>query len=324
MTRTTSRGSPRCRRSAGSTATRSASRRPWRRRGSPPAARSAPSRSVGSHSCARRGIMRSTTEQWGSASSGTPSSQRDMRRRSSDREGRHRRLGRAPRERHRGARSRRRLDPVRLAPRVAVLPGTGGPDTSDETIVNIPLAAGSGDAAYAKAFRRIVEPAVRSFEPGLLIVSAGFDAHVDDPLAHMAVTADGFRDMAARCTQLPRRSPRCSKAATTSRRCPASSRRRSTASTRRRHRRQAESAQRNGRGAARPSRCGSTPLAPARNLRAQSMRRRPSIRHRPDLDERHPSRWGISDGSGGASAGPWRGARAPRGGTRHRACGAGS
>ena len=48
----------------------------------------------------------------------------------------------------------------------------------------------------------IVEPAVRSFEPGLLIVSAGFDAHVDDPLAHMAVTADGFRDMAARCMQL--------------------------------------------------------------------------------------------------------------------------
>jgi acetoin utilization deacetylase AcuC-like enzyme len=81
-------------------------------------------------------------------------------------------------------------------------PGTGGPDTSDETIVNVPLAAGSGDPAYANAFRTIVEPAVRSFEPELLIVSAGFDAHVDDPLAHMTVTADGFRDMAARCTQL--------------------------------------------------------------------------------------------------------------------------
>ena len=81
-------------------------------------------------------------------------------------------------------------------------PGTGGPGTNDETTVNIPLGAGSGDAAYAEAFRATVEPAVRSFEPGLLIVSAGFDAHVDDPLAHMAVTADGFRDMAARCTQL--------------------------------------------------------------------------------------------------------------------------
>jgi acetoin utilization deacetylase AcuC-like enzyme len=81
-------------------------------------------------------------------------------------------------------------------------PGTGGPDTSDSTVLNIPLPAGSSDTAYATAFRSRVEPAVLSFEPDLLIVSAGFDAHVDDPLADMAVTADGFREMAARCTQL--------------------------------------------------------------------------------------------------------------------------
>ena len=81
-------------------------------------------------------------------------------------------------------------------------PGSGGPDTSDATVLNIPLVAGSGDVAYANAFRSLVEPAVLSFEPQLLIVSAGFDAHVDDPLADMAVTADGFREMAARCTQL--------------------------------------------------------------------------------------------------------------------------
>ncbi len=81
-------------------------------------------------------------------------------------------------------------------------PGTGGPDTGGPTTVNIPLPAGSGDAAYAGAFRETVEPAVRSFAPDLLIVSAGFDAHVDDPLAGMTLTADGFRDLAARCTQL--------------------------------------------------------------------------------------------------------------------------
>jgi acetoin utilization deacetylase AcuC-like enzyme len=81
-------------------------------------------------------------------------------------------------------------------------PGTGGPGTSDANIHNIPLPAGSGDAAYASAFRSLVEPVVRSFDPELLIVSAGFDAHVDDPLADMTVTADGFREMAARCTQL--------------------------------------------------------------------------------------------------------------------------
>jgi len=84
-------------------------------------------------------------------------------------------------------------------------PGTGGPDTSDATVLNIPLPAGSGDAVYANAFRSLVEPAVRAFEPGLLIVSAGFDAHADDPLADMEVTADGFREMAARCTQLSSR-----------------------------------------------------------------------------------------------------------------------
>ena len=81
-------------------------------------------------------------------------------------------------------------------------PGTGGPDTSGAFVVNIPLPAGSGDAAYANAFRSLVEPAVGSFDPELLIVSAGFDAHIDDPLADMAVTATGFREMAARCTQL--------------------------------------------------------------------------------------------------------------------------
>ena len=81
-------------------------------------------------------------------------------------------------------------------------PGTGGPDTSQANVLNIPLAAGSGDAAYASAFRSLVEPAVEAFDPGLLIVSAGFDAHRDDPLADMEVTADGFREMAARCTQL--------------------------------------------------------------------------------------------------------------------------
>jgi acetoin utilization deacetylase AcuC-like enzyme len=81
-------------------------------------------------------------------------------------------------------------------------PGTGGPGTNDATTINIPLASGSGDAEYAQAFTDVVEPAVRAFDPGLLIVSAGFDAHEDDPLAGMRVTESGFRDLAARCTQL--------------------------------------------------------------------------------------------------------------------------
>jgi acetoin utilization deacetylase AcuC-like enzyme len=81
-------------------------------------------------------------------------------------------------------------------------PGTGGPGSSAEGVVNVPLAAGSGDAEYRRAFAEIVEPAVAAFEPELVIVAAGFDAHVHDPLAEMAVTAAGFREMAARCRAL--------------------------------------------------------------------------------------------------------------------------
>jgi acetoin utilization deacetylase AcuC-like enzyme len=79
---------------------------------------------------------------------------------------------------------------------------TGGPDTQRETSINVPLHAGCGDAEYADAFDRVVEPAVRRFDPDLLLVSAGFDAHVDDPLADMEVSEDGFRELARRCAQL--------------------------------------------------------------------------------------------------------------------------
>ena len=78
-------------------------------------------------------------------------------------------------------------------------PGSGGPDDQAKTTLNIPLAAGSGDDVYVDAFERLVEPAVAAFEPELVLVSAGFDAHVDDPLAGMAVTEDGFRELSRRC-----------------------------------------------------------------------------------------------------------------------------
>jgi acetoin utilization deacetylase AcuC-like enzyme len=81
-------------------------------------------------------------------------------------------------------------------------PGSGGPDDQDETTLNIPLAAGSGDERYVEAFEQIVEPAVAAFAPELVLVSAGFDAHVDDPLANMRLTADGFRELSRRCAAL--------------------------------------------------------------------------------------------------------------------------
>jgi len=81
-------------------------------------------------------------------------------------------------------------------------PGTGGPDDQAETTLNIPLRAGSGDDAYLRAFGELVEPAVARFEPELVLVSAGFDAHEGDPLAEMRVSEACFRELASRCAAM--------------------------------------------------------------------------------------------------------------------------
>src|SRR5436305_296196 len=81
-------------------------------------------------------------------------------------------------------------------------PGTGGPDDQAETTLAVPLHAGSGDREYAAAFTDVVEPAVRAFDPELVLVSAGFDAHEADPLASMAVTEAGFEELARRSAAL--------------------------------------------------------------------------------------------------------------------------
>ena len=80
-------------------------------------------------------------------------------------------------------------------------PGTGGPDDQGETLVNIPLAAGTGDAGYLRAFET-AEAAITRFEPELLLVSAGFDAHADDPLAELELSAGVFRELARRASGL--------------------------------------------------------------------------------------------------------------------------
>jgi len=75
-------------------------------------------------------------------------------------------------------------------------PGSGGPEEQNETTLNIPMSAGSGDDEYLHAFEHTVAPAIERFDPELLLVSAGFDAHVDDPLSGMQVTEAGFRELA--------------------------------------------------------------------------------------------------------------------------------
>ena len=75
-------------------------------------------------------------------------------------------------------------------------PGSGGPDEQADTTLNIPMSAGSGDEEYLHAFEHTVAPALARFDPELLLVSAGFDAHADDPFADLEVTEAGFRELA--------------------------------------------------------------------------------------------------------------------------------
>lgn len=77
-------------------------------------------------------------------------------------------------------------------------PGSGhlddiGAGLGEGTIVNVPVPAGSGDQAFITAFREILVPAADWFQPDLLLVSAGFDAHWND-LA-LNVSYDGFAAM---------------------------------------------------------------------------------------------------------------------------------
>ena len=71
-------------------------------------------------------------------------------------------------------------------------PGTGAAhETGVGNIVNMPLAPGSGSAAFRAAWSQTGLPALRAFAPDLLIISAGFDAHKADPLAQLRLeTAD--------------------------------------------------------------------------------------------------------------------------------------
>jgi acetoin utilization deacetylase AcuC-like enzyme len=59
--------------------------------------------------------------------------------------------------------------------------------------VNIPLPAGTGNAGYMYAFETVVKPIVDQFQPELILLSAGQDPNMFDPLARMMVTAEGFR-----------------------------------------------------------------------------------------------------------------------------------
>ncbi len=81
-------------------------------------------------------------------------------------------------------------------------PGTGpasdvGRGAGEGYTVNLPVPGGSGDAVFLSHVEHVVRPLARRFAPDLLLVSAGYDAHAEDPLAGCRVTDAGFAGMAA-------------------------------------------------------------------------------------------------------------------------------
>ena len=81
-------------------------------------------------------------------------------------------------------------------------PGTGaagetGRGAGAGFTLNIPLAAGAKDEEIEKKYAAQVIPAVRNFKPDLLMISAGFDAHEQDPLGQLRMTTEGFGRLTA-------------------------------------------------------------------------------------------------------------------------------
>jgi acetoin utilization deacetylase AcuC-like enzyme len=86
-------------------------------------------------------------------------------------------------------------------------PGTGaagdtGKGAGAGFTVNLPMSAGATDADYEHAYLKIALPILSQFQPELILISAGFDAHMNDPLAGMRVTGPYFGRLTAAITKV--------------------------------------------------------------------------------------------------------------------------
>jgi acetoin utilization deacetylase AcuC-like enzyme len=89
-------------------------------------------------------------------------------------------------------------------------PGTGrgtesGVGHGAGATINVPMKAGEGDDAYREVFQDVLIPAADAFQPDFVIVSAGFDAHKDDPLAGMGLTEEGYADLTRMVVSIAKR-----------------------------------------------------------------------------------------------------------------------
>lgn len=86
-------------------------------------------------------------------------------------------------------------------------PGTGaatemGDEAAYGANINVPFPPNVGDGGYLEVFRSVLAPAARRFKPGLILLSAGFDAHWLDPLASMQLSVSGYGALVQEVMQL--------------------------------------------------------------------------------------------------------------------------
>ncbi|KAK4264736.1 hypothetical protein QN277_025869 [Acacia crassicarpa] len=86
-------------------------------------------------------------------------------------------------------------------------PGTGkfdevGAGDGEGTTLNLPLPGGSGDISMRTVFDEIIVPSAQRFKPDIILVSAGYDAHVLDPLANLQYTTGTYYMLASNIKQL--------------------------------------------------------------------------------------------------------------------------
>ena len=89
-------------------------------------------------------------------------------------------------------------------------PGTGsrsetGSGEGEGTTINIPLPSGTGDSGWISALERQFAPRIEDFAPDLILLSAGFDAHDEDPLSDTRVTDAGFTNLATSLVDIANR-----------------------------------------------------------------------------------------------------------------------
>ncbi|MCP4362047.1 MAG: histone deacetylase [Chloroflexi bacterium] len=86
-------------------------------------------------------------------------------------------------------------------------PGTGslaeiGMGTGEGYTLNVPLLPNVGDAGYQQLFTEVISPRVKTFAPELILISAGFDAHWQDPLAMAGLSLTGYAQLTRSLVEL--------------------------------------------------------------------------------------------------------------------------